>query len=59
MIEVTLTIDKESVYKEVAQTTSYTGSKMADADAFERILTTDVDNSMLERFWSECKYYLD
>lgn len=55
MIEVTLTIDKESVYKEVAQTTSYTGSKMADADAYERIFTTDEDKSMLERFWSESK----
>ena len=55
MIEVTLTIDKESVYKEVAQTTSYTGSKMADADAYDRIFTTDEDKSMLERFWSESK----
>ena len=55
MIEVTLTIDKESGYNEVAQTTSYTGAKMADADAYERIFTTDEDKSMLERFWSECK----
>ena len=55
MIEVTLTIDKESVYNEVAQTTSYTGAKMADADAYERIFTTDEDQSMLERFWSESK----
>lgn len=55
MIEVTLTIDKESVYEEVAQTTSYTGAKMDDEDAYERIFTTDDDKSMLERFWSESK----
>lgn len=55
MIEVTLTIDKESVYEEVAQTTSYTGAKMNDEDAYERIFTTDDDKSMLERFWNESK----
>ena len=55
MIEVTLTIDKESVYEEVAQTTSYTGAKMDDEDAYERIFTTDDDKSMLERFWNESK----
>lgn len=55
MIEVTLTIDKESVYEEVAQTTSYTGAKMDDEDAYERIFTTDEDKSMLERFWNESK----
>ena len=55
MIEVTLTIDKESVYEEVAQTTSYTGAKMDDEDAYERIFITDDDKSMLERFWNESK----
>lgn len=55
MKKVTLTIDKESVYKEVAQTTSYTGAKMDDEDAYERIFTTDDDKSMLERFWNESK----
>lgn len=55
MIEATLTIDKESVYEEVAQTTSYTGAKMDDEDAYERIFTTDDDKSMLERFWNESK----
>lgn len=55
MIEVTLTVEKESVYEEVAKTTSYTGAKMADKDAFDRIFTTDEDKSLLERFWSESK----
>ena len=54
-MEITLRINKEDVYDEVAQTTSYTGAKMADADAYERIFTTDEDKSMLERFWSESK----
>lgn len=55
MIEITLTINKEAVYEEVAQTTSYTGSKMDDEHAYDRIFTTDEDKSMLERFWNECK----
>lgn len=56
MIDITLTINQEKVYKEVAQTTSYTGSKMDDDEqAYDRIFTTDEDKSMLERFWNECK----
>jgi len=55
MIEITFTIDKEKVYEEVAQTTSYTGAKMEDEHAYERIFTTDEDKNMLERFWNECK----
>lgn len=55
MTEVTFNIDKESVYTEVAQTTSYTGAKMEETGAYERIFTTDADRSMLERFWNESK----
>lgn len=55
MIEITLTVNKEEVYNEVAQTTSYTGAKMDDEHAYERIFTTDEDKCMLERFWGECK----
>lgn len=55
MIEIRLRIDKESVYEEVARTSSYTGAKMDDEHAYERIFTTDEDKAMLERFWSECK----
>lgn len=56
MIEIVLTINKKSVYDEVAKTTSYTGAKMdGDDEAYDRIFTTDEDQSMLERFWSECK----
>lgn len=54
MIEVTLTVSKQLVYDEVAKTTSYTGSKMADDDkAYDRIFTTDGDRTMIERFWTE------
>lgn len=53
-MEVTLDIHKNAVYTEVAQTSSYTGAKMDDdADAYERIFTTDEDQSQLERFWNE------
>lgn len=56
MIGITLTINKEVVYGEVAKTTSYTGAKMQeDEGAYERIFTTDEDKSMLERFWNECR----
>lgn len=53
-MEVTFDIYMESVYREVAQTTSYTGAKMEeDATAYERIFTTDEDQGQLERFWDE------
>lgn len=55
MIDIALTVNKEKVYAEVAQTTSYTGAKMDDELAYDRIFTTDEDKSMLERFWSESK----
>ena len=54
MREITITIDKEEVYEEVAQTTSYTGAKMEnDEKAYDRIFTTEADRSQLERFWNE------
>lgn len=55
MTDIALTVNKESVYEEVAQTTSYTGAKMKDELAYNRIFTTDEDKSMLERFWNESK----
>lgn len=54
MTEVTIAINKEEVYEEVAQTTSYTGAKMENDDkAYDRIFTTEGDRSQLERFWNE------
>ena len=55
MTDIALTVNKESVYEEVAQTTSYTWAKMNDELAYNRIFTTDEDKSMLERFWNESK----
>ena len=55
MIDIILTVNKEKVYEEVAKTTSYTGAKMDDELAYDRIFTTDEDKSMLERFWCESK----
>lgn len=49
-----LTITKNDVYVEVAKTTSYTGLKM-DGDSYERIFTTDEDQTLLDRFWEEGK----
>lgn len=50
MTDIALTVNKESVYEEVAQTTAYTGAKMDNELAYNRIFTTDEDKSMLERF---------
>lgn len=55
MIAITLTVDKKGVYREVAKTTSYTGAKMDDANAYDRIFTTDENSEMLERFWQESR----
>lgn len=54
-MEVTLTINKESVFNEVAMTAEYTGAKMADETAYERISLTDENREILNRFWSESK----
>jgi hypothetical protein len=54
-MEITLRINKEDVYDEVAKTTEYTGAKMDDEHAYEKISTTEEDKTMLERFWNECK----
>lgn len=53
MQNVTLTISKEEVMNEVAQTTSYVGQKAPDENAYARIFTTDEDRSKLERFWKD------
>lgn len=54
MIKVELNIIKSDVYDEVAKTTSYEGAKAVnDANAYERIFTTDADRTMLDRFWDE------
>lgn len=54
-MEHTLSVNKEDVYNEVAKTTSYTGAKMDDEAAYDRIFTTEEDKTMLERFWDESK----
>lgn len=50
-----MTVRKEAVYEEVAKTSSYTGAKMEEGSAYERIFTTREDREMLERFWNESK----
>lgn len=56
-MKTTLTIKKTEVLQEIAKTTAYIGSKLVDTDAsaYDRILTTDEDAQMLERYWQECK----
>ncbi|MEG2599828.1 MAG: hypothetical protein RSA66_10195 [Muribaculaceae bacterium] len=54
-MDISFEIYKKSVYDEVSKTTSYTGAKMDDEHAYDRIFTTDEDQAMLERFWGECR----
>ena len=56
-MEITLTLSQSDVFTEVAQTASYTGSKMEDDDpkAYDRITTVDEDQSELQRFWDESR----
>lgn len=55
-MEITLTVNKEDVMREVAVTTAYTGAKMdKDENALQRISTVDEDESHLERFWEESR----
>lgn len=55
-MEITLTIDRQSVYKEVEKSTNYTGAKMdGDVGAYERIRTIDEDLELLQRFWDESR----
>ncbi len=55
MKKITLSVNKETVYNEVAKTTSYVGAKANDATAYGRVFTTDEDKELLERFWEESK----
>lgn len=50
-----LKVKKNEVYDEVSKTTSYTGAKMEDESAYDRISTTEEDKVLLERFWNESK----
>lgn len=55
MTSVTLTISKVDVRKEVQKTAEYVGQKMTDeTDAYDRIRTTDADDDLTDRYWSEC-----
>nr|DAL65612.1 MAG TPA_asm: hypothetical protein [Caudoviricetes sp.] len=54
-MEISLQISKETVFDEVLKTSSYTGAKINEDDAFERIPATDENRDILERFWQESK----
>lgn len=55
-MEIILTLSQSDVFTEVAQTASYTGSKMEDdPKAYNRITTVDEDQSELQRFWDESR----
>lgn len=55
MQTITITIEKDQVWNEVAKATSYTGAKMMgdDPTAYDRIFVSDEEREMLERYWVE------
>lgn len=57
MPQITLQVDKETVWNEVIKTSGYTGDKMLssaeDDNPYERILLTDEDKKSLQLFWEE------
>ncbi len=55
MSTVTITINKDDVFEEVAKTTAYIGAKKIEGAgaAYDRIFTTDSDKGMIGRFWNE------
>lgn len=58
-MNVILSINKDAVFNDVAQTTSYIGAKMDDTmQAYERIFTTDDDKEKLMRFWDDSENLL-
>lgn len=55
-MQITLTISKPAVMREVAQTAEYTGDKMTGDDgAYDRIRIVDENSTELNRFWDECR----
>lgn len=55
-MEIKINLQKDSLMREVAETTAYTGGKMqGDESALHRISTVDEDEEHLERFWEECR----
>lgn len=54
MNRIEIHIDKAQVWDEVAKTAAYTGDKMiGDETAYDRIMLTDEDAKVLQRFWEE------
>lgn len=53
MITITLSVDKKAVYEEAAKTTDFNGAKNDSDGRREKVLITDYDAVMLDRFWAE------
>lgn len=54
-MDIILRLEKEIVFDEVLKTSTYTGAKIREDDAYERISATDENKDILERFWQESK----
>ena len=54
-MQITIAINKDNIYEQIAQNTSWIGAKSAEAGAYDRIFTTDEDKELLELYWTESK----
>ena len=56
MADLVITIKRSNVYEEVAKTTAYIGAKNKleeGKSAFDQVVVTDADLTMIERFYNE------
>lgn len=56
MVNLSISITKNSIYEEVAKTTAYIGGKSLDANGkslYDQVFVTDADKEMLEGFWDD------
>lgn len=54
-MNITISFRQSEVFTEVARTTEYSGAKISDEEAYERIATIDEDRGLLQRFWDETR----
>lgn len=58
MTEITITLDKDTIYKEVKKLAAYSGKKQTDASddvSYDVMHITKAEEEMLDQFWNEGK----
>jgi len=53
MQEITLSVNRAQVYKEVAKISSYAGAKTSNGENYARVFAVKEDKVLLDKFWGE------